>query len=126
MTKRHPMFLAGEWAESADPIDIVNPFNGETLGTTFQASREQVEAAIVAAQSVFPSLRATPVYDRVSLLKALAAKLKERRDEVARTIALEAGKPIRDAEIETDRGVFTLETAAEEAKRIEGEVIPLD
>ena len=56
----------------------------------------------------------------------MAAGLKERRDEVAAMIAAEAGKPIRDAEIETDRGVFTLETAAEEAKRMEGEVIPLD
>ena len=56
----------------------------------------------------------------------MAAGLKEHRDEVAGMIAAEAGKPIRDAEVETDRGVFTLETAAEEAKRMEGEVIPLD
>ena len=67
-----------------------------------------------------------PTYERVALLKAMAAGLKERRDEVAPMIAAEAGKPIRDAEVETDRGVFTLETAAEEAKRMEGEVIPLD
>src|SRR4029453_7193805 len=59
-------------------------------------------------------------------LKGLAAKLKEGRDEVARTISLEAGKPIKEAEVEADRGVFTVETAAEEAKRIGGEVIPLD
>jgi glyceraldehyde-3-phosphate dehydrogenase (NADP+) len=56
----------------------------------------------------------------------MAAGLAARRDEVAHIISAEAGKPIRDAEVETDRGVFTLETAAEEAKRLEGEVIPLD
>jgi glyceraldehyde-3-phosphate dehydrogenase (NADP+) len=65
-------------------------------------------------------------YERVSLLQAFAAKMRTQRDEVARTICVEAGKPIREAEVETDRGIFTIETAAEEAKRIEGEVIPLD
>jgi glyceraldehyde-3-phosphate dehydrogenase (NADP+) len=67
-----------------------------------------------------------PTFERVALLKAMAAGLAARRDEVAHIISAEAGKPIRDAEVETDRGVFTLETAAEEAKRLEGEVIPLD
>ena len=67
-----------------------------------------------------------PVYERVRLLEALATQLRNRRDEVARMITLESGKPIRDAEVEADRGVFTVETAAEEAKRIEGEVMPLD
>ncbi len=67
-----------------------------------------------------------PTFDRVTLLKGLAAGLKEQREEFIRTVALEAGKPVREAEIEVDRGAFTLETAAEEAKRIEGEVIPLD
>jgi glyceraldehyde-3-phosphate dehydrogenase (NADP+) len=67
-----------------------------------------------------------PTYERVALLEALAAGLKARRDEVAHIIASEAGKPIRDAEVETDRGIFTLATAAEEAKRMEGEVIALD
>jgi glyceraldehyde-3-phosphate dehydrogenase (NADP+) len=56
----------------------------------------------------------------------MADGLKTRRDEIARTIAEEAGKPIKDAEVETDRGIFTLVTAAEEAKRMEGEVIALD
>jgi glyceraldehyde-3-phosphate dehydrogenase (NADP+) len=120
------MYLAGEWVESGDPLDVVNPFNGELIGTTYQASPDQLETAINAAECVFPTLRAMPTYDRVNLLQALAGKMKSRRDEIARMIALEAGKPIRDAEVETDRGVFTVETAAEEAKRIEGEVMPLD
>jgi acyl-CoA reductase-like NAD-dependent aldehyde dehydrogenase len=124
--RRYPMYLAGEWVESDDPLDVVNPYNGEVVGTTFQASRDQLETAITAAQAAFRVTRKMPTFDRVNLLKAVAAGLKRRRDEVCRMIALEAGKPIREAEVETDRGVFTLETAAEEAKRIEGEVIPLD
>lgn len=126
MAERYPIYLAGEWVESDDPLDVINPYNGEVIGTTFQASREQLETAITAAEAAFPVMRAMPTYDRASILKALAAKLKGCRDDVARMIALEAGKPIRDAEVEADRGVFTVETAAEEAKRIGGEVIPLD
>ena len=126
MAQTYPMFLAGEWAESNDPLEIRNPFNDELIGTTFQATPDQVETAIIAAESIFPTLRSMPTYERVNFLLAFASKLKARRDEVATMIALEAGKPIRDAEVETDRGVFTIETAAEEAKRIEGEVMPLD
>ena len=124
--RTYPIYLGGEWVESADQLDITNPYNGDIVGRTFQASREQLEQAIVAAERAFPLLRAMPTYDRVALLKEIAAGLKARRDEISRMIALEAGKPLREAEVETDRGVFTIETAAEEAKRIEGEVIPLD
>jgi acyl-CoA reductase-like NAD-dependent aldehyde dehydrogenase len=126
MAKRAPIYLAGEWTESNEPLDVVNPYDGEVLATTYQATAEQLERAIVAAEGAFATSRSMPIYDRVNLLKAFAGKLKERRDDVARTIALEAGKPIKEAEVEADRGVFTVETAAEEAKRIAGEVIPLD
>ncbi len=122
----HPMYLAGEWVTSSDKLDVHNPYDGELIGTTFQASREQLEAAIQAAEAIFPALKVVPTYERVYLLRAFSEKLKENRDRIARTIALEAGKPIRDAEVEADRGVFTVDTAAEEAKRIEGEVMPLD
>jgi glyceraldehyde-3-phosphate dehydrogenase (NADP+) len=124
--ERHPFFLAGEWVESDDPLAVTNPYDGEVIGTTFLASREHLERAIVAAQEAFRTTRRMPTFERVKLLRAVADGLRTRRDEVARTIALEAGKPIREAEVEADRGVFTVETAAEEAKRIDGEVIPLD
>src|SRR3954454_9236218 len=124
--KIYPIYVAGEWQESAEPLEVRSPFDGSLVGTTFQSSRQQLEAAIEGAVSAFEITRKSPTYERAAQLKAMAAGLMERRDEVARMIAAEAGKPIRDAEVETDRGVFTLETAAEEAKRLQGEVIPLD
>lgn len=126
MATSFPMYLAGEWVEADDSLDIINPYNGELVGTTYQASRDQLNRAIEAAVAVFPTMRAMPTFERVNLLRALADKMRARRDDIARMICLEAGKPIREAEVEADRGVFTIETAAEEAKRIEGEVIPLD
>ncbi len=124
--KRYPIYLAGEWVESEQPLEVTNPYDGSPIGTTFQASKEQLDRAIVAAQEAFKVTRAMPVYDRVAILEAVAAGLRARRDEVCQMIAREAGKPIREAEVETARGIFTLDVAAEEAKRISGEVIPLD
>ena len=124
--KTYPMYVAGEWQTSDDVLEVRSPYSGELVGTTYQASRDQLEQAIVGAEQAFEVMRLMPTYERVALLEKMASGLKERRDEVARIIALEAGKPIRDAEVEVDRGVFTLVTAAEEAKRMEGEVIALD
>lgn len=125
-TRRVPIFLAGEWVETEHELPVANPYTGETVAVTFQAGPEHLERAIVGAQAAFETTRRLPVYERVNQLKAVASGLRERRDEVIRTIALEAGKPVREAEVETDRGIFTVETAAEEAKRIGGDVIPLD
>lgn len=126
MVKKHPIYLAGHWVESDAPVAITNPYNGESIGQTWFASAEQLDQAIVATEKAFEITRKQPTYERVRILEALASKLKEHRDEIATLIAKEAGKPIRDAEVETDRGVFTVQIAAEEAKRIEGDVIPLD
>ena len=121
-----PIYVAGEWQTSDDPLDVRNPYTGEIIATTYQASREQLEQAITGAERAFEITRKMPTFERVALLEAMASGLAARRDEMAATIATEAGKPIRDAEVETDRGIFTLKTAAEEAKRLEGEVIALD
>jgi acyl-CoA reductase-like NAD-dependent aldehyde dehydrogenase len=124
--KHYPIYVGGEWQTSDQPLEVRSPYTGDLIGVSYQARRDQLEQAIVAAERAFDTTRTMPTYERVALLLALAAGLKERRDEVAQMISAEAGKPIRDAEVETDRGVFTLQTAAEEAKRLHGEVIPLD
>jgi glyceraldehyde-3-phosphate dehydrogenase (NADP+) len=120
------MYLAGEWVESDHPLEVVNPFDGDTIGLTWLACAEQLDRAIVAAERAFEVTRNQPVFERVKILDALAGKLKQHRDEIASLIALEAGKPIKDAEVEADRGIFTVQVAAEEAKRIDGDVMPLD
>lgn len=126
MSKDYPIYLAGRWVTSNDRVEITNPYNNDVIGTTYLASAEQVEEAIVAAESAFQIMRTMPVFDRVAILMGLASRMREHRDALARMISLEAGKPIREAEVEADRGVFTVETAAEEAKRIGGDVMPLD
>jgi glyceraldehyde-3-phosphate dehydrogenase (NADP+) len=124
--KSYPIFLAGEWVESDDPIEVVNPYDGSVVGVTYNASPAQLDQAIAAAEAAFKVTRAMPTFERAALLERIATGLADRREEVVRMIALEAGKPVREAEVEVDRGVFTVRTAAEETKRIQGEVIPLD
>src|SRR5699024_7068157 len=74
----------------------------------------------------FPNLRTTPTDERAQWLHDLSSALDDERDTIAGILSQESGKPITNAQTEVGRGIFTLETAAEEAKRIEGEVIPLD
>src|SRR5680860_564713 len=126
MTSEFPMYIDGEFITSDHPHVVTNPFDGSTAGTTWMASADNLECATVAAQVAFKTFGKTPVFDRVDLLKSFAAKLKERRLDVIDIISREAGKPVGEATVEVDRGVFTIETAAEEAKRIQGDVIPLD
>jgi glyceraldehyde-3-phosphate dehydrogenase (NADP+) len=124
--RTYPIYLAGEWVESDDPLEVINPYDGSVVGVTYNASAGQLEQAITAAEAAFNVTRAMPTFERAALLERIADGLAARRDEVVRMIALEAGKPVREGEVEVDRGVFTIRTAAEETKRIEGEVIPLD
>src|SRR3989441_9992457 len=126
-TKPHPIFLAGRWVESDDPLVVSNPAHpDEPAGATYNAGEAQYEEAVEAAVAAFEVTRVLPAYERGSILRNISAGIKARREELGRLIALEAGKPIRDALIEVDRAVLTFRLGAEEAERMVGEVIPLD
>jgi acyl-CoA reductase-like NAD-dependent aldehyde dehydrogenase len=125
--KPHPIFLAGRWVESPDPLIIQNPANpSEPAGATFHATEAQYEEAVDAAVTAFEVTRNQPAYERGAILRTISAGIRARREELGRLIATEAGKPIRDALTEVDRAVLTFRLGAEEAERIYGEVIPLD
>ncbi len=126
MAKEFPFFCAGEWRTSDQPFEIKNPYNNETIGLTWFASEKDYEDAIVAAEQAFEQTRKLGSYERVQILQRIADGMAERQEEIAQIIAMEAGKPIRDARVESARGVFTLQIAIDEAKRIGGELIPLD
>jgi glyceraldehyde-3-phosphate dehydrogenase (NADP+) len=126
-TKPHPIFLAGRWVESDDPLEVSNPAHpGEPAGATFHATEAQYEEAVEAAVAAFEVTRTLPAYERGAILRNISAGIKARREELGRLIALEAGKPIRDALVEVDRASLTFRLGAEEAERIVGETIPLD
>jgi len=96
------------------------------VGTVFQGRREHAEAAIAAAVKAFGTTRRLPAFERQRVLKRVAQAIGERKEEFARTVAQEAGKPIKAARTEVERAIFTFTVAAEESTRNYGEYLPLD
>jgi acyl-CoA reductase-like NAD-dependent aldehyde dehydrogenase len=126
-TKPHPIFLAGRWVESPDRLEVSNPADpANPAGATYTATAEQYEEAVDAAVAAFEVTRRLPAYERGRILREISAGIRDRREELGRIIALEAGKPIRDALVEVDRATLTFRLGAEEAERMTGELIPLD
>jgi acyl-CoA reductase-like NAD-dependent aldehyde dehydrogenase len=118
--------LDGRWLKEGEPIEIRAPHDGSVVGVTFRASAQHVEAAIQAAVRAFQETRKVPAYRRQQVLRSVAEGITTRREEFARVMALEAGKPIKAARVEVDRAIFTFSVAAEESTRITGEWLPLD
>ncbi|CAN5565105.1 aldehyde dehydrogenase family protein [soil metagenome] len=126
-TKPRPIFVAGRWAESPDTLEVTNPARpDEPAGATYNATPDQYEAAVQAAVAAFDTTRRLPAYERGRMLREISDGIGQRREEIARLITLESGKPIRDALVETDRASLTFRLGAEEAERMTGELIPLD
>ena len=118
--------LDGEWITAGEPALVRSPYNGSVVGSVSLAGAAHVEQAVAAAVRDFVVTRKLPAYERRRILTGIAQAIAARKGEFARTIALEAGKPIRTARAEVERAVFTFTVAAEEATRIGGEVLPLD
>jgi acyl-CoA reductase-like NAD-dependent aldehyde dehydrogenase len=116
----------GKWQTDGEPVEIRSPGTGQLVGTTYRASAKHIEVAIEAAVRAFELTRKLGGYERQRILRSIASGIENRRDELARVMALEAGKPLKAARVEVDRAVFTFNAAAEEAVRVGGEYLPLD
>jgi len=126
MSADWPIYLAGRWEKSPEPLPVTSPYDGSLVGTTYLASAEQLEEATAAAEKAFKTTSRLASYEREEVLSTISRGITERREELARLMAQEAGKPVRDAAVEVTRAANTFKVAAEEAKRIGGEVIPID
>ena len=120
------LFIDGRWTAGGEPIPVRNKYTGAVIATISSAGRGDVEEAIAAAARAARVMAEMPAHRRAGILAEAARLIQERREEFARTIAAEAGKALKYARIEVDRGVSTFTFAAEEAKRLHGETIPLD
>ena len=118
--------VAGEDRRNRDTVAIRSPFDGHTIALACQANHGDVEEALAAAEKAFATTRALSSGQRAAICSAVADRLSAESVDVARGIALEAGKPLADATREVSRAIDTFRIAAEEAKRIGGTVQPLD
>ena len=121
-----PFLVGGQWRQSDTRAPVHDPFTGKVLAEVSQGSEADAEDAIQSTASATQPMGALPAHARFHLLQRIAGALYDRREEFARVMTGEAGKPITDARREVARAVQTFTIAAEEAKRIPGEVIPLD
>ncbi|MDF2723102.1 MAG: aldehyde dehydrogenase [Paenibacillus sp.] len=120
------MFINGEWVAGEQYAKLLSPYSGERLASIPVATVEQTKKAIEAAYRARTEMARLPAHKRSEILEKVSDQLQQRREEAARIIALEAAKPISAARVEVKRTIETYKYAAEEAKRITGEVIPLD
>ena len=118
------LLLEGEWIETGEWQDVDSPYSGETVARVARAGAEHARKALDAAERAMSS--PLPAHERAAILDRVAALLKERHDEVAQTISAEAGKPMKAARVEAERAVSTYTMAAVEARRLAGEVVPMD
>ena len=123
---RRAILIAGRWTETGETSAIRNPYNGEILAEVSLATDKEIEEAIQAAVAAFALSRRLPSHARANALSAVATAITSRTEEFARCLSSESGKPIADARREVGRAVNTFAIAGEEAKRIPGEVVPLD
>lgn len=122
----HGFYVDGKWLEEGDIVEIRAPYDGAVIARVYQGRREHAEAAITATVKAFGTTRRLPAFERQRVLRRIADGIHGRKEEFARTLAQEAGKPIKSARMEVDRAVFTFNIAAEETVRGYGEYLPLD
>ncbi|GAB1471196.1 aldehyde dehydrogenase family protein [Chloroflexota bacterium] len=122
----YKLLIDGKWTGHGPVLEVKNKYDGKTVGAVPTASREDLNAAIDAAERAEDVMANMPAHKRAEILLRTAALLRERSEDMAQTIAAEAGKALKYARGEAQRAVNTFTFAAEEAKRLHGETIPLD
>src|SRR6185437_6240389 len=116
MIRTYPLLIDGALKEAGEPLDIISPATGEVVGRTYQADAATLEEAVQATVRAFAVTRKLPAYERAAILRKIAEGISAQQEEIARLMARESGKPIRDCRVETARGAFTFVQAASEAE----------
>jgi acyl-CoA reductase-like NAD-dependent aldehyde dehydrogenase len=120
------MFFAGDWSDRPDQIEVLNPFDGSLVDTVPRATAQDVEAALAAAVEGTIAMRELTAYQRYQILHRASELMVQRQEQLGRIISQEEGKLFREGKQEVLRAAETMEISAEEAKRLSGEVLPLD
>lgn len=126
MLKETKLWINGDWREATDMYELNSPYDGRQIARVAKGSSEDVKVAIVGAEQAFHLFKKWTAYDRAEMLYKVVAIMRERKEELARILSEEAGKPIKTARVEIDRTIATYQFSGEEAKQYRGETIPMD
>ncbi len=120
------MFIKGEWVDSSETFNVLNPFDGSVIDTVPRGNATDVDAAVAGAVEGARIMRTMSGYDRYQILRKTSELMLERQEELAQTLSAEGGKVIGEARFEIMRSAQNMEVVSEEAKRLSGEVLPMD
>src|SRR5689334_16965558 len=126
LAKTYPYYLANKAQQPNADLEVRDKYSGRIATRVALADAKAIEKAIAAAVKAEAPMRAMPPYARQEVLEHCVARFKERHDELAMALCIEAGKPIKDSEGEVTRLIDTFKVAAEEAVRMDGEIINLE
>jgi acyl-CoA reductase-like NAD-dependent aldehyde dehydrogenase len=118
------LLIGGDWVETGDWLEVNSPYSGQPVGRVAKAGADETRRAIDAAEAAMRE--ALPAHKRAEILVKVAGYLGRRHDEVARQISDEAGKPMKAARVEAARAMSTYTFAAVEARKLAGEMVPMD
>lgn len=122
--KSYDLYIGGEWVKTESSIPVFHKYSGECIAYIARAEQHHVTEAVNAAQKTFKQDALTP-FQRYKILLKASQLMEERRDEMELSLIREVGKTRKDAMNELDRTINTLLLSAEEAKKIHGEMVPL-
>ncbi|MGD8189900.1 aldehyde dehydrogenase family protein [Brevibacillus ginsengisoli] len=120
------IFINGQWVKTNSYMELTSPYSHEAIALVAQAEEQETEDAIQAAVQASKIMAKMPAHERASILEKAASIMEQRKEELTRILALEAAKPVKTARVEINRTIQTYKFAAEEAKRIHGETVPMD
>src|SRR5438034_2809095 len=123
-TAERKLLIGGEWIETGDWVDVTSPYSGDVVGRVAKAGAAETRRAIDAAERAMRE--PLPAHKRAEILVKVAGLIGRRHEDVARTICAEAGKPLKAARIEASRAMSTYTFAAVEARKLAGEMVPMD
>jgi len=118
------LLIGGEWIETGDWLDVRSPYSGDVVGHVAKAGTDETRRAIDAAERAMQE--PLPAHKRAEILVRVAGALGRRHEEAARLISDEAGKPLKAARVEAARAMSTYSFAAVEARKLAGEMVPMD
>ncbi len=118
------LFVAGEWIETGEWLEVKSPYSGELVARVAKGGAAETKRAIDAAEEAMRE--PLPAHKRAEILVRVVSALARRHDEVARLISDEAGKPMKAARVEAKRAMSTYTFAAVEARKLAGEMVPMD
>ena len=125
MYSKFGQFIDGKWQQSKnkETYEVINPATEEILGNASKASREDVDNALKSAEKGLEIWKNTSPWERSSIIRKIADKMREKRETLAKWMTLEVGKPFKEAQGEVNGSADIFEWNAEETKRIFGQTV---